>query len=430
MMPFDTPWWFIAFYVFALGCVVGSFLNVCVHRIPMHYGYWKPIQGLWSPPSRCPKCFTPIRSTDNIPIFGWLRLRGRCRQCRTKISWQYPAIELLNGLLVVALYFIHVPVERWTGLSDSLITTPLGPLATDSVLNEIGLLHARFAYHWLLCELLLVASLIDFKLTIIPKVMTDPWIAVGIAGSAIGGLWLWPIDFSLDLTYGAADPELIALMMDRAPSALVPAWATGHPALHGIAVSVAGALTGGLTVWAIRTVGTRIIGIEAVGEGDVWLMAMVGSFLGWQPVLIAMGLSLFYSLGTAIVCLFVGKVDTPYGPYLSLGSVTTIFAWPWIWPRAAPLFDLGPAFLASLGMIMLVMLAIILWLLQIVKRMLGIDLYGDLLNPHEVWRASDQHMYQAGERPTETVGQWNIEPKWNGQLSGRGQFQERQWRGR
>lgn len=428
MMPFDTPWWIIAIYLFALGSVVGSFLNVAVHRIPMHRSFLKQVQGLWSPPSRCPKCLTPIRTRDNIPMFGWLILRGRCRKCQMKISWRYPAVELFNGLMVVGLYFLHVPVERWSDIGDSLLATPFGPFTSDSILNDFWLVHARFIYHLILCELLLVASLIDFDLTIIPEILTDPWILVGLAGSALGGMWLWPIDFSLAATYGIVDPEALKNAVERTPELVFHPWTQEHPIWHGLAISASGACVGFGTVWAIRTVGTRIIGVEAVGAGDVWLMGLIGSFLGWQPAIIAMVLSLFFALGTVFVCLLRGRLGhMPYGPYLSLGALATVVGWPWIWPRTATIFELGPVFLAGLGLVMLAMLAIILGLLQVVKRLFGIDLYG--VTELE-WRAADQHLYQMGERPTLNVGQWKRPERWNGNLSGRGQYFEQQWRGR
>lgn len=424
MILHDVPVWIAVVYLFTVGCVVGSFLNVCVHRLPMHHGYLEPLRHLWSPPSRCPRCMTPILTSDNIPILGWLRLGGRCRACRTKISIRYPAIELFNGLLVVALYFLNVPAERYADLSEAWTTSPFGPSGSDSLLNEFWLAHARFLFHWLLCELLFVAALIDLDLTIIPAVVTDPWIVVGIVCSTVGGLWLWPLDF--DLPYGLADPELLNEALKDPNSGLVPGWMRAYPVAHGVAVSLAGAAVGFVTVWSIRLIGTKIIGVEAVGAGDVWLMAMVGSFIGWQPALIAMVLSLFFAIGTVAIRLIAGRFEPiPYGPYLSLGSATTVMGWHWIWPRAAQVFDLGPAFLGTLGVIMLVMLAAMLWVIQVVKRVLGISTYSDELL---LWRPSDQHMYQAGERPRPDVGQWQAPARWPGTESGRGQWQERQWR--
>ena len=85
-----------------LGLVVGSFANVCIHRMPRR-------ESVVSPPSRCPACGTLILARDNVPVFGWLLLRGRCRACRAPISWRYPAVEAANGILWLALAVLHGP---------------------------------------------------------------------------------------------------------------------------------------------------------------------------------------------------------------------------------------------------------------------------------------------------------------------------------
>ena len=88
-------------WLFAIGTVVGSFLNVCIYRIP-----WQK-SVIW-PASHCPKCWSAIAARDNVPIFGWLALRGRCRSCRSPISIRYPLIEALVGLLFVAIFVVDV----------------------------------------------------------------------------------------------------------------------------------------------------------------------------------------------------------------------------------------------------------------------------------------------------------------------------------
>src|SRR6202165_6128842 len=85
----------ITVFFFLFGIVVGSFLNVCITRIPEEIS-------MVAPASRCPKCGTPIKAYDNVPVFAWLWLRGECRACRAPISAMYPLIELANGLLFVA----------------------------------------------------------------------------------------------------------------------------------------------------------------------------------------------------------------------------------------------------------------------------------------------------------------------------------------
>jgi leader peptidase (prepilin peptidase) / N-methyltransferase len=128
-----------------LGLVVGSFANVCVHRLPRG-------ESVVSPPSRCPGCGARIEARDNLPVLGWLLLRGRCRACRTPISWRYPAVEALNGLLWLALAVAHGPRLR--------------------TFVEMALVSA-----------LLVLSLIDLEHQILPDVITLPGIVLGVAAS-------------------------------------------------------------------------------------------------------------------------------------------------------------------------------------------------------------------------------------------------------
>ena len=96
-MPiFDAATWLIVFWLFAVGGVVGSFLNVVVYRLPLGIS-------LVYPPSRCPKCENLIRWYDNIPIFGWIMLRGRCRQCHNPISARYPVVEAVTAVMFAVL---------------------------------------------------------------------------------------------------------------------------------------------------------------------------------------------------------------------------------------------------------------------------------------------------------------------------------------
>jgi leader peptidase (prepilin peptidase) / N-methyltransferase len=128
-----------------LGLVVGSFANVCIHRLPLG-------QSVVSPPSRCPACGARIETRDNLPVIGWLLLRGRCRACRASISWRYPAVEAANGLLWLALAALHGPRPR-TFVEMALVTA------------------------------LVVLSLIDLDHQLLPDVITLPGVVLGIGAS-------------------------------------------------------------------------------------------------------------------------------------------------------------------------------------------------------------------------------------------------------
>jgi leader peptidase (prepilin peptidase)/N-methyltransferase len=135
-----------------LGLVVGSFANVCIHRLPRG-------ESVVSPPSRCPACGARIEARDNLPVFGWLLLRGRCRRCRAPISWRYPAVEAANGLLWLALALLHGP-RIGTAIEMALVTA------------------------------LLILSLIDLDHQLLPDVITLPGIVLGLAASFLPE---WPV---------------------------------------------------------------------------------------------------------------------------------------------------------------------------------------------------------------------------------------------
>ncbi|HEV2718578.1 MAG TPA: prepilin peptidase [Thermoanaerobaculia bacterium] len=146
-IAYDWPWQFLAFIAFAIGAVVGSFLNVVVHRYPRD-------ESVVFPASRCPNCHALIRWHDNVPILGWLSLGGRCRDCRVPISPRYPLVELANALFYLAVF------ER-TGLSFTFV-----PIAA-------------------LISMTIVLIFIDAEIQILPNVITYPGVLVGFAIGAL-----------------------------------------------------------------------------------------------------------------------------------------------------------------------------------------------------------------------------------------------------
>lgn len=146
---------FVEVAALLFGLVVGSFANVCIHRVPLE-------QSVVHPPSRCPSCGAFVRPLDNLPVLGFLRLRGRCRSCQARISPRYPIVEATNGLLWMALL-------AWRGLS---------------VQTLVGLV---------LMTTLLVLSFIDFDHHLLPNVITFPGIAAGLAASVLPGSPLAPL---------------------------------------------------------------------------------------------------------------------------------------------------------------------------------------------------------------------------------------------
>ena len=275
--------------LFLIGTVVGSFLNVCIYRIP-----WEK-SVIW-PGSHCPRCLAEIEARDNVPILGWLFLRGACRSCHAAISPRYPLIELMIGVLFTTTYFID------------------GVFTREYVRDDHVLL-VRVLYHVLLIAFLVTITFIDADLTIVPAGVTNLGIALG-------------------LTIGAIFPGIRPV-----PNAAT-SWA------GGLWAGVLGMLVGGLLIAVVRVVGGLVFRREAMGSGDIHILAMIGVFLGWQAAVVTFFLAPFFGLAPALVKLtiYLGKRlrrrpyrqsdrELPFGPYLSLAALTLLFTWGWIWPR-------------------------------------------------------------------------------------------------
>ena len=283
---------------FLLGSVVGSFLNVCIYRIP-----WQK-SVIW-PESRCPCCMAAILPRDNIPILGWLVLGGACRNCRKPISARYPSIEFLVGALFLGIYLLDVAA------------TPRAMIGPDP-----AALAVRAAYHLILVALLVTATFIDFDLFVIPDEVTVPGMIFGLG---------------LPLLMPGIRPE--------------PSWAA-TPA-EAMKIGLVGWAVGGGLIWAIRIFGRLAFRREAMGFGDVTLMAMIGAFLGWQATILIPFLASILGLAHALVKLvgLIGKWisgrsisgadrEIPFGPYLSMAALLLLFTWPRLWPGwARPFFE-------------------------------------------------------------------------------------------
>ena len=162
-------------------------------------------------------------------------------------------------------------------------------------------------------------------------------------------------------------------------------------------------MVGGGIIWAVRLIGFYVLRQEAMGFGDVVLMAAIGSFIGWQPVVIVFFLAAMLAMVSVLCGLLIHRRrEIPYGPYLSLGTLLLILERRYIWPYARSYFDLGAG----------------------VFFMLGIPLYA----PETAeWTSADTLHHYAGEKVDPQQGQWR-RPVWPGSLSGRGQSQYETWR--
>lgn len=255
---------------FALGLIVGSFLNVCIWRVPRGLSVNFPRR------SFCPHCGHSLVWSDNIPLLSFALLRGRCRYCGDPVSWRYPVVELITGLLFALVYFRQ----------------------RVQVGTDVG----QIAVMLLVVALLIVASGIDLDFLIIP----DEISAFGVLGGLLAG-FLMP-----QIHVGALDYHTFVSL-------------TGHPHLDGLIASAIGAVGGGGIVLTFAVLGHVVFQKEAMGLGDVKLMAMVGAFFGWKVVLIAFFLAPFVGLLYGLPLLLMHDEHVmPYGPSLAIGTVMTI----------------------------------------------------------------------------------------------------------
>jgi len=251
--------------VFLFGSIVGSFLNVCIHRMPQGESV------VW-PRSHCPKCKKRIPGYDNIPFISFILLKGRCRFCKEKISLRYPLVELITALLFVALY------TRWG-------------------------LNFNFFFYMVLVWGLIIAAFVDIKHRIIPDEVSIGGMIIGFILSSVRGISLSPMHFSfkpmidslLGILIGGGIIYLSGFLFDLVYFKLLK-----KPPIQGET--------------------------ESMGAGDVKLLAMIGAFLGWERAVLTFFIAPFLGVAVGIYNLAAKKDHTiPYGPFLALAALLSMF---------------------------------------------------------------------------------------------------------
>jgi leader peptidase (prepilin peptidase) / N-methyltransferase len=280
---------------FLFGLVIGSFLNVCILRIPAD-------KSIVLPASSCPKCGKAIAAYDNIPVLSWVFLGGKCRNCKTKISAMYPAVELLTGVLFLGCYFVFGPTID-------------------------ALKWAVFA------ALLVVLTITDLRERILP----DKVNFFGLAAGLLFSLFTQPLDgtalWLANRWFDYPPPQIVLSFVD----------------------SLLGVLAGGGFLWAVAEGWFRLFRREGMGFGDVKMMAMIGAFLGLKKTFltILIGSLIGSVIGIAnMLCLYLfgykkevairaarrgmgtvsglrfalaRRYQLPFGTYLGIGGLATVF---------------------------------------------------------------------------------------------------------
>ncbi len=343
---------FVFAVIFLIGASIGSFLNVCAHRLP----YEKSV--LW-PGSHCGSCFQPVRWYDNLPLLSYWLLRGRCRDCGATFSSRYFWVELLTGLAFVGLFYLEV--------IRNVLDVPLIRHSTQEIAE--GLIPVRvyvvFGYHAVLLGFLIAASLCDLEHMEIPLSVTMTGTVVGLVGSMV---FAWP--FPADPPAALVDPETKRLFAGLYAWPLwhdVPAWMAQGSWQLGLATGLAGAAMGMLILRGIRFLFGLGRGMEGLGIGDADLMMMAGAFIGWQPILIAFFVSVIPGLILGIAQIIIrGNQAMPFGPALAIGVVITMLNWPTIGAHFRILF-VDAVFLGAMAGIGAVLLLIISFALRLTR---------------------------------------------------------------
>ena len=289
---------------FLLGLLFGSFLNVCISRIPKG-------ESIIHPRSRCPKCGATIRWYDNLPVLSWLVLRGRCRDCHASIPWRYPAVEIATGL-----WFLYVARAMWSATHlDTTISATATPLLTGSQITIYALAMLGIA---ILGFLLIGLIVIDWQTFTLPDAFTLTGIAIGLFLVCTQAIFLGPNEDQVLLTKHSIHLSSPGGVTDSGNVFL-----TGPESLIGgrILAVVGAALLLLVIRWLYKAIRHR----EGMGLGDVKLIAMIAAFLGFTPAILALfiGVLLASLYGVWLVLRRKGGAATklPFGSFLSAGGL-------------------------------------------------------------------------------------------------------------
>jgi len=250
---------------FVFGSIVGSFLNVCIHRLPLGESV------VW-PHSHCPRCQKKIPTYDNIPFLSYIILKGRCRFCKGRISPRYPLVELLTALAFVALF------------------------------NRYGLTYDFMVFMVFICSLI-IATFVDLKHRIIPDEISVGGMILGFILSAVRGFNLRPFIYDLKPLFNS----LLGII------------------IGGGIIYLTGKLFDLIYFKLLKR--PPIQGeTSSMGWGDVKLLAMMGAFLGWQEAILIFFLAPFFGVTFGFINILIKKDHTlPYGPFLSLAAIFSLF---------------------------------------------------------------------------------------------------------
>lgn len=399
--------------VAVLALAAARFINWAI----CNWAYFHRQYGPWAAP---PEGYPPRTSRDRMPVLGWLALR-REAPAVGRLFWLRPLlIELVFPVAMMWYYHFYV-----TGGA-----LPLGQAAKVA----LGDLHWQFVGHAILFVLMMIATFIDFDEQSIPDYVTIPGTLIGLLGAALAPAWLpfhqaplvveelhanipapWPtfldgpwglaIGLTIVAVWGFALLDrrwigrrgvskgvryffarmfrhrwlwkIVLLVTLLLAVGVAAAWGSArmNPGRWTYLLSslLGLAFAGGVT-WGVRLAASWGLQVEALGFGDVTLMAMIGTYVGWQPAMLIFFLAPLVSLAFVLVrWLITGDAATPYGPYLCASTVLLLIYWDRLWTHwAAGMFALGPAMIVGIVLSCIVLMGAMLWIWRLIKQALGI----------------------------------------------------------
>ncbi len=295
LLAFELP-------AFLLGLLFGSFLNVCISRLPEHRSVVKPR-------SHCPRCMAPIRWYDNVPLLSWVLLAAKCRSCKAAIPWRYPAVELATGLWFVLLGG-HI-----FGIVQAQRIWDFGRPATGDVVSHYVAAVGIALFGFLLIGLLVM----DWQTRTLPDAFTLTGTAIGFFLVCVQAIFLprgvGDIHLSPKNQLRLSSPGSFASQGDvflTGPEHLV--WG------RVLAICCAAAVP-----WLIRAIYKAVRKQEGLGMGDVKLIAMIAAFLGFAPAMLALFIGVILGAIYGVMLLARRRATTasqiPLGTFLCIGGL-------------------------------------------------------------------------------------------------------------
>jgi leader peptidase (prepilin peptidase)/N-methyltransferase len=301
-----TPSYVFELIGFVLGLLFGSFLNVCISRLPAH-------QSIVKPRSHCMACGHAIRWYDNVPVLSWMMLRGRCRDCKARISWRYPAVELAVGV------WFAICANDLFSLELAKVSRLSGP-TTGEYVDVAGFAILGF--------LLIGLMVMDWQTQRLPDAFTLSGIGIGLLLVCVQAFFLAPGEGDIVLN----TTHQLRMSSPGSFASQGNVFLTGPEALIlGRIAAIAGAALILLVVrWSYKALRKR----DGMGLGDVKLLAMIAAFLGFGETLLALfaGVILASVYGLALVARrrASGASKLPLGSFLAAGGLLSALFGPQI----------------------------------------------------------------------------------------------------